>query len=104
LITSIDDGAVFTWGRNDDSQLGVGQLEDTVQRSPVEITSLKGKNIKDVAVGCFNSFALAGGQEETVVEPGMTLEDLENWLALRDQGKISEEAFQEKKRLILEFM
>jgi alpha-tubulin suppressor-like RCC1 family protein len=100
VLALADDNNVYSWGRNDDNQLGLGQLEDVVQTSPAEIVSLRGQNIYDVAVGCFNSFAF-GSDEVTEEEPGMTLEDLEKWSKLFKEGKISAQVFQEKKNIIL---
>jgi alpha-tubulin suppressor-like RCC1 family protein len=101
VLALTDSSELFVWGRNDDKQLGLGDKTE-VMRSPAQV-SIQGK-IKDIAVGCFNSFALVESEAESFQEPGLTLEDLEKWAALLNEGKITAQVFQEKKTKILESM
>ncbi|MGW4162294.1 RCC1 domain-containing protein [Streptomyces sp. NPDC004788] len=50
-----EDGTVWTWGRNNDGQLGIGTLVD--QNTPKRVPGLT--DVVAVAAGCFHSVALA---------------------------------------------
>ncbi|KAL0491717.1 ultraviolet-B receptor UVR8 [Acrasis kona] len=101
VIALTKSGKVYTWGRNDDHQLGFGELDDPIVRTPKEVTFLTDKHVGDVSVGCFCSFALCGKEEQISNEPGMDLDDLVAWGELRSAGKITEEKFQLIKKQIL---
>lgn len=55
------DFVYHTWGKNDQGQLGVGNFKS--QAFPVEIKSLRGKNIVKVAAGGFFTLFLTESGE-----------------------------------------
>jgi alpha-tubulin suppressor-like RCC1 family protein len=50
------DGSVYSFGRNDYGQLGIGNNE--ASRVPLRIEALSTLAIKDVTSGCYHSIAL----------------------------------------------
>jgi alpha-tubulin suppressor-like RCC1 family protein len=56
-IALASDGTVYTWGRNNEGQLGNGN--NTGSNVPVAVTGLSGKTITAIAGGYYHSIALA---------------------------------------------
>merc|ERR1711871_1300210 len=51
-----DDGSVYTWGKNDKGQLGLGDTD--VHEQPVKVIGLAGKGIKKLCGGECHALAL----------------------------------------------